>query len=195
MVIVMPAFAGGEQRDKAEIRSGVVEILLPEGMIGAVDHGIQENVNAGLNDEGDAAPQRAQEEHEDADAEQDADEAESEEVTVKPIVANIRRECRQRLRIFCFAIVVIDVSKKDAPQAFENRTMRIAFDVGVAMMLAMDGNPFLGVNSGPKPELHAHRKRHHRMQVDATMGQSAMQVNAGGKCGKLDNDNNSENGV
>ncbi len=195
MMIVVPAFAGSEQRDKAEICSGVIEILLPERVIRTINHGVQENVKAGLYEESRESPERAQKHHENADADQNSHYAEAEKMAVEPAVANIRRECRQRLLVFRLAIIVIDVSQKDSPQTFENGTMGITFHIGVTVMLAMDGDPFFGVNSGPEPELHAHRERHGGMQVNATVSQSAMQINAGGKCRKLDDDNNSNNSV
>lgn len=73
--------------------------------------------------------------------------------------------------------------------------MRIAFHIGVTMMFPMNGDPFLGVDSGPKPELHTHGERDCGMQINAAMSQSAVQINAGGKRGKLNNDDNSDYSV
>jgi len=39
------------------------------------------------------------------------------------------------------------------------------------MVLAMDGHPFLGVDSRGEPQLQAHRKGHERIEVEAAMGQ------------------------
>lgn len=77
VVIVVPSFAGGEQRDEAEIRCGVVEVLLSERVIRAVNHGVQENINAGLNEERDSTPQRAKQKHEDTNADQHSDKPKS----------------------------------------------------------------------------------------------------------------------
>lgn len=110
MMIVVPALAGGEQCDKAEIGRGIIKIALAKGMVCAIDHGIQENINAGLNEECEYSPEWPEKSHENSDADEDANNSEPEEVSVEPIVSNVRGEFRERLRILCLAVIVIDVS-------------------------------------------------------------------------------------
>src|SRR5690348_6687573 len=62
-------------------------------------------------------------------------------------------------------------------------------------MLAMNGHPFLGVNARPEPQLHSHRKRHHRVQIHAAVRQCAMQIDACGKCRELHNYYDSQYGI
>lgn len=195
VMIVVPAFAGGEPGDKTEISGGVVEVAFAEGVIGAVDDGVQENVEAGLNNESDAAPERAEEQHKNGDAEENADDAEAQNVAVKPIVANVRSERSQRFGIFCLAVVVINIAEQNAPKALEHGTMRIALDVSVTVMLAMHSDPFLRVDSGPQPELQAHRESNDGVKVNTTMSESAMQIDARGERGELNDHNYSHNGI
>lgn len=189
MVIVVPTFAGGEPSDKTEIGGSVVKVAFAEGVIGAIDDGIQENVETSLNDERDAAPERAQEQHENSDADENSGDAETQNVAVEPVVANVRRKYFQCFGIFGFAVVVINVAEQNAPKAFEHRTVRIALDVGVTVMLAMHSDPFLGVDSRPQPKLQAHRESNNGVEVNAAVSESAMQIDARGECREL-NDHN-----
>jgi hypothetical protein len=189
MMVVVPAFAGGEPGNKAKVRGRVIEVPMAEGVIGAVDDCIQENVQACLYEESAESPNRAQKQHEDGDTNQNSSDAEAEKMAVEPVITNVRRECLERLWIFGFAIVVVNVAQQNAPEAFEYRAVRIALDVGVAVMLAMHRHPLLGINSGPQPKLHAHGECSYGMQIHTTVRQSPMQVNAGRECGKLHNYN------
>ena len=195
MMVVVPALACCEQCYEAKIRSGIVEVPMAKGMIGAIDDRVQEDVNASLHHESDAAPERAQQEHENRDADQHADKPKPEEMAIKPVIADVRCKGAECDGIFRFTIVVVHIAQQNAPQPFQNRTMGIAFHVCVAMVLAMDGHPFFGVDSGPEPKLHAHRKSRHGMQIHAAMSQGSMQVDAGRKGRQLNNYNHSNHRV
>lgn len=192
VVIIVPAFTRGQKRDEAEVRSCVVKVTFAEGMIGAVDDSIQENVQTGLRDKRDPSPERSKDEHEECDSHNDSGETKSENVAIKPVIADIWCERLKRLGILCLTVVVVDVAKKNAPQAFENGAVRISFHIGVPMVLAMHRDPFLCVDAGPQPKLHAHRKGNYGIEIHAAMSQCSMEVNAGGECGKL-NDHNYSN--
>lgn len=149
VVVIVPAFSSSEQSDEAQIRRGIVEIMFTNCVICAIDDCVEENVRRSLDKICNAAPCRAQDKHENGNPKDYAGKSEAENVAIEPIVADIRRECRERVGIFRFPRVVIDIPQKDPPQAFENRAVRVAFHVRVTMMLTVHCNPLFCINSCP----------------------------------------------
>ena len=88
-------------------------------------------------------------------------------------------------RILACVLVQRHAVENHLVDAEDHRAVRIVLGLAVRVVLAMDRDPVLGHHGRGQPQPEAHRMRHDRMQVDATMRLATMQVDRHRKNGEL----------
>src|ERR1700735_4856026 len=126
----------------------VFEIPAAHRMIRAIHNGAEENISSRLHQERDAAPHGSENRHANCNSAKYPEHPVTEKVPVEPAITHVRRKSRQRLFLVGLARVVINVSEQNLPKPFKHGTVRVALDIRVAMMLAVNRDPFFRINSG-----------------------------------------------
>ena len=80
-----------------------------------------------------------------------------------------------------------DVAELHRPEAAQVRAVRIAFDFGKGVMLAMHGDPLSRTEPGRNPETETEDECHNGMQLESFMCRAAMEENRGAEYGDLRN--------
>src|SRR5580704_8483702 len=111
-------------------------------MICAIYYGAKENIGSRLHQKCNAAPHGSENPHANRNTAKYSEHPITEKVPVEPAVAHIRRKSCQRLFLVGLARVVINVSEQNLPKPFKHGTVRVALDIRVAMMLAVNRDPF-----------------------------------------------------
>jgi hypothetical protein len=72
-----------------------------------------------------------------------------------------------------------DVAELYRPEAMKVRTVRIAFDFGKRVMLAVHRHPFARAEARRDPQTEAEEKRDSRMQLESLVSGAAVEKNSG----------------
>jgi hypothetical protein len=71
-----------------------------------------------------------------------------------------------------------DVAELHGPEAMKVRTVRIPFDFGKRVMLAVHGHPFARAEAGRDPQTEAEEERHSRVKLEGLMSGAAVKKNS-----------------
>ena len=112
-------------------------------------------------------------------AQQRSCESKPERHTIEYIILDVARVPLERFRILCFLQVMKDVAELHRPESVQVRTVRIPFDFGKRVMLAVHCHPFARAQTGRDPQTEAEEKRDSRMELERLMSGAAVEKNSG----------------
>ncbi len=117
-----------------------------------------------------------------------ADQPEAKRITVEHVLLDIARIAFERLGIACLLEVVKHIPELNRPEPVQMRTVRIAFDLGKRMMLAMHRDPLLRAETGRNPQTEPEHEGDDRMQLESFVRDAAMKEDGCTEDGGLRNE-------
>ena len=143
MVVVQP-LAGGEEREPLQVPRRVLERLATEGVAHCIHSATEREVRHRVEERGHDAPDRAEHDAQEHDADAQSEERVVEQDAVPPIGGQIARVPRHLLGIVRHLAVERHVRELHADPTEQCGGVGIALDVGEGVVLAMDGDPLAG---------------------------------------------------
>ena len=152
-MVVVQTLAAGNQRNQADVRGSVVEILVADVVAKPVDRRSEpEDVDGRVQACCEQTPANSQHCAERRRADREPHKTAIEHVLVPPTFVNVACIALHDVGFLDLTHVIKHVAELDLPEADEGRAVRIAFLIGERMVLAMDRHPFPGLLTGGEPE-------------------------------------------
>ena len=111
-----------------------------------------------------------------------------EHVALHPVVRGAPAVLLQRLGLGGLGAVQFRALEQDLFKAQHLRAVRVLLGLAFSVVLAMHRDPLAGDDTGSEPQPEAEKHPHGRMQVEATVGLLAMQVNGDSDDGQVTRD-------
>ena len=175
MMVIVVALATREPRHESDIGRGVVEVAVADVVTEPVDRGRQhEDVHERVDGRRQQSPAKAEADAERGSAKAEADQAMVEHMRVPPAGLDVACIALDDVGAADLAHVVEDVADLDLPEAFECRTVRIAFLIRERVVLAVHRHPFLRRQPGGQPQRELEHPLDRRVQRERFMRRTAV---------------------
>ena len=175
MMVVVQAFAPGQERNPSDVRRGVVEVPVADVVTQAVDgRGQHEDVHEQVQSGGEQSPPHAQHITEPGNSNHGTDKAEAERHLVEHVVFDVPRVTVERLGVLRLFQVVKHVAELDRPESVEMRAVRISFRLGEGMMFTMNGDPLARAEAGRDPQAEPEDEGNGWMELERLMSGAAV---------------------
>ncbi|MEY3093462.1 MAG: hypothetical protein RIU67_2245 [Actinomycetota bacterium] len=182
VVVVVQTLSGGEERQPLQV-SGSIGVGPPAEVVSDPIHRRRSgDVQHGVSDGDDGTRERSEQEHENGDSDGQAQQRAVEE----PPIPTIGREVAciaKRLHVARRSSVQHDVRQLHPSPSEQHGRMRIALDIGVRVVLAVNGDPLAGLDAGADPHEDAESETGRTTQSESAVSQRSMEVHRGDHIG------------
>ena len=176
VVIVVKAFTGGQERQPLQVPGSVGVRATSEVMSDPVHRSRRRQIQVGVDRRRDETGPWPDREAQEDDADRQTDEGTIEQPSVPTVGREILRVLGHEFDVARRPSIESDVRPLHTPPAEKNRGVRIAFDIGVGVMLAMDGDPLTRSDSRRDPDEQSTQAANRASEHERPMRQRAVQI-------------------